>query len=351
MRSDAAARRTLDIAPAAFVKVLAAVVLVWAWLRLWRFVMVFVVAVVLAIALSPVVAWLERRRVPRALGAALTVLALAGIVVGFFVLCGSSLAGEARMLGGRIETVQQRVVDRLPPLVRDVVSRSGTGPEASSVADYAVGAGRLLTRVIVGGAIALILVMYLLVDGRRTYEWLAAYAPREHRGRVHVTAVQARASILNYVSGNAATALFAATFVFVSLSLLQVPAALLLALLAGLFDFVPVLGFIGSGVPAVLLALTRSPSVALAVCGLYVTYHFIENYYIGPKVYGDRLRLSSLAVVVAFAIGAELGGVVGAILALPIAAMYPVVERVWLADYLSADAVETHQRLEHRAAR
>jgi predicted PurR-regulated permease PerM len=130
----------------------------------------------------------------------------------------------------------------------------------------------------------------------------------------------------------------------------HVPGALLLALLAGLFDFVPVLGFICSSVPAVLLALTVSPVVGLAVAALYVAYHLIENYYIGPKVYGDRLRLSNLAVILAFAVGAALGGIVGALLALPAAGIYPVVERVWLKEYLSRDAVEKHERIQRRHA-
>ena len=88
----------------------------------------------------------------------------------------------------------------------------------------------------------------------------------------------------------------------------------------------------------------------LGVAGLYVLYHMIENYYIGPKVYGDRLRLSNLAVILAFAVGAEIGGVVGALLALPFAALYPVIERVWLREYLTRDAVETHRRLEQHGA-
>ena len=90
--------------------------------------------------------------------------------------------------------------------------------------------------------------------------------------------------------------------------------------------------------------------MALIVAGLYVGYHLIENYYIGPKVFGGRLRLSHLAVILAFAVGAEVGGIVGAILALPVAAMYPVLEQVWLKDYLGRDAVETHRRIEHGEA-
>ena len=79
-------------------------------------------------------------------------------------------------------------------------------------------------------------------------------------------------------------------------------------------------------------------------------YHAAENYYIGPRVYGDRLRLSNLAIIVAFAVGAAIGGIGGALLALPLAALYPVVERVWLAEYLNRDAIATHQRLQGRSS-
>src|SRR5205807_7966104 len=142
------------------------------------------------------------------------------------------------------------------------------------------------------------------------------------------------------------TSVFAMTFVLVCLSILKVPAALLLAVLAFVFDFIPVLGFICSAAPAILLAMSRSLTVTLTVGCLYAAYHLIENYYIGPRVYGERLRLSNLAVILAFAVGAEIGGLVGALLALPLAALYPVIERVWLKEYLSRDAVETHTRLE-----
>ena len=219
------------------------------------------------------------------------------------------------------------------------------------VAGYLLSTGRLLTSALVVAALALVLTIYVLIEGRRApTSGLSRTSPQKHREQVRVTAREARARILGYVTGNVATSAFAVIFVFVSLTLLKVPAALLLAVLAGVFDFVPVLGFICSSVPAVVLALTVSPGVALIVAGLYVGYHLIENYYIGPKVFGGRLRLSHLAVILAFAVGAEVGGIVGAILALPVAAMYPVLEQVWLKDYLGRDAVETHRRIEHGEA-
>jgi predicted PurR-regulated permease PerM len=344
-------RVTFDIAPRALVKILAAVVIVWLWLSLWQLLMLIFVSIVLAISLEPIVEVLCRRRVPRAVAAAGVVTLLAAMVAGFFVIAGSSLTGQARLLGSHLLDAERAALEHAPAAVRAMFEKNGSlTPDPSVLAGYVVGVGRVLTTATVIAALALVLTIYLLIEGRTAYEWLVAYVPAKHRAQADVTAREARQRILGYVAGNVATSMFAVVFVVVSLTLLKVPAALLLAVLAGVFDFVPVLGFLCSSVPAVILALAVSPLVALIVAGLYVAYHLIENYYIGPKVYGGRLRLSHLAVILAFAAGAELGGIVGAILALPVAAMYPVIERVWLKDYLGRDAVETHRRIERRKA-
>ena len=74
------------------------------------------------------------------------------------------------------------------------------------------------------------------------------------------------------------------------------------------------------------------------------------NYIIAPRVYGDRLKLSNVAVVLAFAVGAELGGVVGALIALPLAAAYPAIERIWLREKLGDDLVREHRAIERKSA-
>jgi predicted PurR-regulated permease PerM len=343
-------RRTIDIAPAAIAKVIAAVALVWLWLHLWELLMLIIVALVVAIGMSPIVEWLERRRLPRALAAGGSVVALTLLVVGFFWITGSSLANQAKDFSGRVGEIRQSVSARLPAPVRAAIHKSGVPVDPSKLAGYVVDAGTYIVSGTIVVFLILILAIYLLIEGRQTYKWLVAYTPPAHRDRVHVTAEEARKAIYGYVVGNVATSIFATVVVFVALTLLKVPAALLLAVLAGVFDFVPVLGFACSSIPAVLLALTVSPAVAVAVAAVYASYHLAENYYIGPKVYGDRLKLSNLAVIIAFAVGAEIGGIGGALLALPVAALYPVIERVWLTDYLSRDTVEKHRHLQNDPA-
>ncbi len=340
--------RAVHLPVSTIAKVLLTLFALWAIYKLGPIIALSLIAVVLAIALEPVVAWLQRRGVPRWLAATLTVLVLVSGLVGFAVLCGSSLLAQARQVIERFGSLQTYFRARLPPPLERAIKGSRIPADASVIAGYAMSLGGRVIYAVLGAAVAFILTIYFLIEGRQTWNWLVAYVPQRNRARVHETADAACRAILHYVAGNVATSVFAGVTVFVALSLLHVPAALLLAVLAGVCDFVPVLGFIVSAVPAVLLALAVSPAVAVMVAAIYIGYHFAENYLIGPLVYGGSLRLSNLAVLLAFAVGAELFGIVGALLALPVAAMYPCVEDIWLREYLARDAADTHRRIERQ---
>jgi predicted PurR-regulated permease PerM len=126
----------------------------------------------------------------------------------------------------------------------------------------------------------------------------------------------------------------------------RVPAALPLALLAGVADAIPIVGVVISTVPAVLMALTVSPVAAGGVLLVYVVYHVVETYVIVPRIYGRRLQLSTLAVLLALVVGGTLEGILGAILILPLVAAYPIIERLWLHEYLSDEVIRDHAALE-----
>jgi predicted PurR-regulated permease PerM len=351
--SDLGRRRlAVEIPWRTFLKLIAAVALVWIWLQIYQLVLLLVVAVLLAVALDPVVSWVQRRGLPRWGAATFVGVTILVLIGGFLVLTWSSLSEQASYLGHRLPQFERHFTERLPAMVRNAIGMKGNAADElqTVVMPYALQFVRSLTAAVIVFALAFILTVYLLIEGRRTYAWLVAFVPKAKRGKVEQTAVESQEVIFGYVAGNVATSVFATIFVLVALSILKVPAALLLAVVAGICDFIPVLGFILSSAPAVLLALTVSGGTALAVAICYVTYHFLENYIIAPRVYGDRLKLSNIAVVLAFAVGAELGGVVGALIALPLAAAYPAVERIWLRHELGDDLVREHRALEKKSA-
>ena len=332
--------RVIDISFATFLRAAGAIALVWVWWRLWQWVLVFVLAAFLAVALDPVVQWLEQRRLRRPYAALLIGLLLVLLLVGFIAVSGASIADQARMVGKRVDEFRHTLMARIPAEVQQAAS--SITPSAQSLTR----AARALAGGIGGIALAVVLTIYLLIDGRRTYRWLVAFVPARNRPRMHETAECARTVVAAYVRGNVITSVLSAVFTWMALAAMGVPAALVLALIAGVLDFVPVVGFILSAAPAVLLAFTVSPVVALGVAAFYVLYNVVENYYIQPKVYGRELGLSDLAVIAAFLAGAELGGVLGAVIALPIAAMYPYVERIWFDRTGLTDTAAEHERIE-----
>src|SRR5471030_1503614 len=289
----------LDVSWLTILKILSAAALVWIWLQAWPIVMVVLVSLVLAITLEPVVHWLEQRRFTRGL-AVLVVGAVTLATFGAFLFAAvAPLAEETKLLVGHVASFQESVAVRVPVAVARVIRRGPQDPAemmSAIAAKVPVIAGAVLTAAAMT-LFAFILTLYLLADGRSTYEWVLAYVPRAHRAKTNETVKGVTESVFAYVAGNLLTSLFAALFVLLSLTLLSVPGALMLAVLAGVCDFVPIIGFFVALTPAVLVAFAISPGKAVAVVGLYGLCSVIENYLIVPKVYGHHLKLSRVAVL------------------------------------------------------
>jgi predicted PurR-regulated permease PerM len=174
--------------------------------------------------------------------------------------------------------------------------------------------------------------IYFLLDGKRIYRWTVRYLPSRYRRKFDRTIPEVSRVVSGYVSGQLLTSLAFGIFSFAVLTAVGVPQPLFLALLAAVGDAIPIVGVTAVTIPTVLLALTISPSAAIIVLLAYLIYQQIENYFIVPRVYQSTLQISSFAVLLAVLIGSALLGIVGALLALPIAAAIPVVEEIWLED-------------------
>ena len=345
-------RLRVDVSWLTILKILSAAALVWIWLQIWPIVMVVLVSVVLAVTLEPAVRWLEQRKLRRSV-AVLVVGAVPLISFSLFLSVAiAPLAQETTMLVHRVVVLQESIARTLPVAVARVVRRGPEDPAqmmASVVASIPEIGGAVLSAS-ASTLFAFILTLYLLADGRRTYEWVMAYVPTGQRAKADETIVGVTEAVFAYVAANVLTSIFATAFVYVSLTLLHVPAAMVLSVLAGLCDFVPVLGFVVALAPAVLIAFMVSPGTAAAVIGAYAIAHVIENYAIAPKLYGHNLKVSGVAVLLGLVAGAAIGGIIGALLALPVVAAYPIIERIWLRKALGKEVLAEHARLESAEA-
>ena len=321
--------------------------------KLWPFFLVIFMAALLAVTLHPLASRIEKRGLSRGPAVLIVAAMLLVVIVGLGALVGPPLAHQLSELAGDYDGFRQHVSAHMSPKYSAVNKAVGwmlAAPRQPEVREYfskPIQWGMAAGEMVASGLLVLVLSLYLLFDGKRLYAWLLAYVPRKHRAKMAATVPEVSDVVLAYVVGQVVTSALVAVFSGIVLTVFHVPAALPLAMLAGVADVLPFIGVLIFTVPAVLLAFTASPVSALAVLGLFTAYHLFENYVIVPRVYGNRLRLSTLAVILALVVGGILQGVIGALLVLPIVAAYPIIERIWLRDYLSEEVLEDHEVLEH----
>lgn len=330
-------------------KVVVAIGLVWLLVQLVPIVLLVVVAVLLAVTLNPLVEWTEHRGMGRTMAATLVTLALLLLIGAFLWMTWAQLSDQAQYVASNFGEFDRQIWQRLPAWLRNSLGARGGGDLGATIAPYALRFAQSATFALGVSALGLFLTIYLLIEGKETFEWVMAFVPHPQRPKVEQTVRDCERVIFAYVAGNVITSVIATAVTLVLLTILDVPAALLLSLIAGLSDFVPVIGFIVSLVPAAVLAMTVSNTTLLLVVAGYIAYNAVETYLISPWAYGDRMKLSNVAVILAFAVGAQVAGVIGALIALPIAAIYPSIERIWLREQVGAETVREHRAIERKA--
>lgn len=330
-----------------FLTGIALIVVCFVTYRIWPLLELIILAALLAIALRSAVDSIERKGISAGWSETLVITVFLFCIVMIFYIAVPSLFEQAGILTQKYPLIRNRVLQYLPEgsSFRNYILHYGepAGTAITQWYDNINWAGGRAISSLGQFAVSIVIAIYLVVDGPRLYDWFLVFFRNETQEKFERTADEGSELIFAYVVGQAITSGLVIIFTLSLLTIFQVPGAGMLSLLAGIFDIFPVIGFFLSAGPAVLLALTLSPFTALIVGLGYLGYHLLENYYIVPKVYGKKLRLSTTAVLLSLLIGWELAGVPGALLALPIAASYSVIEKIWLSSYLHRRVIREHE--------
>jgi predicted PurR-regulated permease PerM len=291
-----------------------------------------VVAIVLAMALEPLVVIFERRGVRR--GAAV------GITFGLAV---AALLAFAYLLFQPLVTELEAFANNLPRLLRELTQGNGRlgfletryhlierGREAvrqHGVTGATGTLGFVANVVRTGGAIIFIafLTLFVQLGGRQWFDGLVGFVPGAHRDRVRRMGSGVSRAVGGYVTGNLLISVIAGTVATLVLLATHVPYAVPLGLVVAVFDLLPLVGATIATVIVGSVALTQGITTAAIVVGAMIVYQQIENNTLQPLVYHHTVQLSPLAISVSVAAGAELGGVVGALLGIPAAGALKVV--------------------------
>jgi predicted PurR-regulated permease PerM len=323
--------------------------LIWLLVQVWGILLQVFLAFLLATALLPLVKRLENRGMSNGIASALVFLGLIAMIAGFFGIIVPPLVEQGQNMVTNAPEYLNRFegfIERYPSLqeqyerLRDqgLNGGDGEGTEDGAAGAAAVPVNQvvevsadIVTRV-ANTFFVLILTFYLMLEGERTWRFLSRYFTPRLRYRMRRSYPEITHVVSGYVVGQAINSLTFGVFAFITLTVLGVPETLLLAVLAAVFDAVPIVGVPVATIPAVLLALTVSWQTAAIVLAAYLVYQQFENYVMVPRVFGNTLQVSSLSILVGVLIGGQLLGVIGIILSLPITAAIPVLQRVWNED-------------------
>jgi len=326
------ARLRIELAPRTIVYLLLVVAGIWLAFQLQIVLIVVTVALVLVGTLDPMVAWFERRGLRRGRALVLIFVAIAAVIAGVLLLTVPPLVGQLLHLiedapRGRdklVETLRQYKLAR--PLVQavravpvnDVVVRAG-----NTMVGYS---SEILT--LVGLAISTtFLAIYLLADPVRAKGLLFAMVPRHYHIKLARILIELKVIVGGYMRGQLITSVAIAVFTFGVLTAFRVDDALALALFAGMTDIIPFIGGYVASLPAILAVTSSGTGAVIVVFLLMFAYQEFESRILVPRVYGKVLRLPPAIVVVSLLVGGTLLGIVGALLALPIAAGLQMVVR------------------------
>jgi predicted PurR-regulated permease PerM len=191
----------------------------------------------------------------------------------------------------------------------------------------------VLTGVVAGvaGTVTVFVLAYVMVlEGPKIVGGVLNLLGPDHRERVRRVGADCARSITGYLSGNLLISLICGLLTYLVLGLLDVPFAALISLFVAVADLVPLVGATLGAVVAAIAGFVHSVPAGIIVIVFFIVYQQLENHLLQPLIFARTVKLSPLTVLVAVLIGAELAGVVGALLAIPVAGILQVVLRdVW----------------------
>jgi predicted PurR-regulated permease PerM len=282
----------------------------------------------IAVGLEPIVALLHRRNVPRGIAVLLVALGAVGVLVGFLATAIPPLVNEindlVKLAPHYLEELNKRssFLGHLNMKYHIVthLQKALTGGGVGTVTSGVVGAGKVVLGAITALVIVVALTIYFMADLPRVTATLYRLVPHSRRARTGLLIDEVFSRVGGYMLGNIITSVIAAVGTLIWLEIWGVPYPLLLSVFVGFMDLIPIVGSTVAGVVVALVALTVSLPVAIATGAYYLVYREAEDYLITPRIMRRTVDVSGLVTVIAVLIGGALLGIIGALIAIPVAA-------------------------------
>lgn len=300
-------------------------------------------ALFLALGLDPVVSWLQQQDLPRWLAILLVVIVVIGVFVGLIATIVPIVIEQTKIIVEDWPTIVDNVENSdFVVWLNGIIGGDAIAQGVNAVGDWigdpenfgsltggilAVGAG--IAGGFTGATIVLILTLYFLASLHSMKRYATRFVPASSRGKFREVSEEITGSVGRYVIGQGSLGLINGVLSFIYLSIIGAPAPILLAFIAFLCSLIPLVGTLTGAIIISLVSLAASPTTALAAAVYYLIYMQIEAYVLSPRIMNRAVAVPGALVVIAAVAGATLGGVLGALVAIPAAAsLITIVEKV-----------------------
>lgn len=321
-------KKTVDISTGIIFRAILIFLGLWLIYVIRDVIALFFIAVILTAAIEPAVNWFQGKKIPRPLGVLIIYSALLSLVVVLISFLIPSIVSQTKEFSSDFPLYLEKLAST-SVLVENYIGSKGISFSGDAFledlgASLSRSSGQIFstTKGVFSGFISLLVVlsmtfyMSVIKDGMRKFFY--SVTPEKHQEYVISLAERIKEKIGRWMVGQLFLMVLIFILYYLALSLLDIPYALILAIIGGLLEIIPYLGPIISAIPAVIIGLLISPLTGLFVLGVYIIIQQVENHIVVPQVMKKAIGLNPVAVILALLIGAKLAGPIGAILAVPV---------------------------------
>ena len=308
----------------------------WLLYRFYQVVFILFIAIVIGTVIRPAVVWLHQRGLPRVAGIILIYFVTLALFVGFVLLVfpllleqGATVAAAIpdyyqslrQWLGGYSDSLVSRISKLLPSALPNLQPGQQTGLEMIASAEQAWRYATTATQSIFTAIVTLILVFYWILDGPRAIQSVLMLIPQDQREGIKELFAAMESKVGFFIAGQGVLCLIIGVMALIAYLLIGLPNALVLALIAGMLEAVPMIGPLLGAVPAAFVALALGPEKLIWVIVATVVIQQLENSLLVPRVMRKAVGVNPFVTLLSFFAFSSLFGIAGALMAIPIAAI------------------------------
>ena len=328
-------KQTIDISYESIFRVVLVLLVLFLLFYLRQIIFIIFISVIVALIMNPAVGKMKEKKIPRVIGASILFLAALAIIGLFFYIIVPPLAKEISQLAAQFPAYinnmnidystisEQQIDDRLAEPIQEVLFEASKFLKNTTAAILS-GIFELL-----GGLLSVVLIavisFYLVIEKKGIEKFVKAVIPYDFQPRALRVIKKIEVKLGKWFIGQLFLGFIVGFITFIGLSLLGVPYAMVLAIIAGFMELIPYLGPTLAGIPAVIIAFTISPFLALLTLILYFLIQEFENYVIVPKVMQKSVGLHPVIIIIAILVGYQFAGIIGVILSVPVATIASII--------------------------